>query len=128
MLDLNPEIVCFIIDRAHAFHAKEQVTIPEEPTNPGDDWGTQILADHSSDLTYLELKTTIEDLEPDQQVTLIALMWVGRGDYDVKDWETAVQDAQDSWNTRTANYLIGTPLLADYLSEALDLLGYSCES
>ncbi len=128
MLDLNPEIVCFIIDRAHAFQVKEQVVIPEEPTNPGDDWGRQVLADHSSDLTYLELKSTIEDLEPDQQVTLIALMWVGRGDYDVKNWETAVQDAQDSWNTRTANYLIGTPLLADYLSEALDLLGYSCES
>ncbi len=128
MLDLNPEIVCFIIDRAHAFQVKEQVVIPEEPTNPGDDWGIQVLADHSSDLTYLELKSTIEDLEPDQQVTLIALMWVGRGDYDVKDWETALQDAQDSWNTRTANYLIGTPLLADYLSEALDLLGYSCES
>lgn len=128
MLDLNPEIVCFIIDRAHAFQAKEQVVIPEDPTNPGDDWGQQILADHGSDLTYLELKSTIDDLEPDQQVTLIALMWLGRGDYDVKDWESVVRDAQESWNNRTSNYLIGTPLLADYLSEALALLGYSCEA
>ena len=128
MLDLNPEIVCFIIDRAHAFQAKEQVVIPEEPTDPGDDWGSQILADHSSDLTHQELKNTIDDLEPDQQVTLIALMWLGRGDYDLKDWESAVCDAQDNWNTRTSNYMIGTPLLADYLSEGLALHGYSCET
>lgn len=127
MLDLNPEIVCFIIQNAHTFHAKEGVVIPEDPSNPGDDWGHQILADHASDFTYLELKTTIDDLEPDQQVTLIALMWLGRGDYDLKDWESALFDAQDSWNNRTAEYLIGTPLLADYLLEALSQHGYSCE-
>jgi hypothetical protein len=127
MLDLNPEIICFIISKAHEFHAKEQVVFPEEPTGPGDTSVLQILADHADDPSYQELKNTIEDLEPDQQVQLVALMWAGRGDYDVEDWESALNDAGDRWTTRTADYLIATPLVADYLEEGLSLLGYSCE-
>ncbi len=127
MLDINPETVCYIITKAHEFHAKEQVVIPEEPTTAGDDWGQQILANHRDDLTYAELKSTIDDLEPAQQTTLVALMWLGRGDYTANEWETVLNDARDSWNERTAEYLIGTPLVADYLTEGLALLDYSCE-
>ncbi len=127
MLEVNPEIVCFIIAKAHEFHAKEQVVIPEEPVNPSDDWALQVLADHEDDPTYLELKTTIDDLEPDQQEALVALMWLGRGDYEVDEWEAAQQAAHENHNERTAEYLIATPLVADYLAEGLSLLGYSCE-
>ena len=47
-------------------------------------------------------------------------MWLGRGDYTLDEWDKALTDAGDSWNPRTAEYLIGTPLLADYLTEGLD--------
>jgi len=62
-------------------------------------------------------------VEPDQQVDLITLMWVGRGDYRAEEWQRALADARDRWNERTAEYLIETPLLSDYLSEGLDRLG-----
>ncbi len=127
MLEVNPEIVCFIIAKAHEFHAKEQVVIPDLPENPADDWALQVLADHEDDPTYLELKTTIEDLEPDQQEALVALMWLGRGDYEVDEWAAALEAAHEQHNERTAEYLIATPLVADYLEEGLSLLGYSCE-
>ena len=74
---------------------------------------------------FQELKTMIDDLEPDQQVSLVALMWVGRGDYAAAEWNSAIEQAKDSWNQRTADYLIGTPLVADYLGEGLDQLGYT---
>jgi hypothetical protein len=51
-------------------------------------------------------------------------MWVGRGDYEVDEWDTAVAQAAESANDRTADYLIGTPLLGDFLAEGLSLLGY----
>ncbi|WJW76414.1 DUF3775 domain-containing protein [Thiohalobacter sp. IOR34] len=127
MLDINPETVCFIIAKAHEFHAKEQVVIPEEPLSPSDDWALQVLADHADDLTYRELKSTIDDLEPDQQATLVALMWLGRGDFGIDEWESALQQAQESLNECTLAYLIATPLLADYLQEGLFQFGYSCE-
>jgi hypothetical protein len=127
MLDINPETVCWVIEKAHEFHVKEEVVIPNEPTGPGDVSSLQILADHADDPTYRELKTTIEDLEPDQQVTLVALMWLGRGDFDAEEWESGLEQARSSWTPRTADYLIATPLVADYLQEGLTQLGYTCE-
>jgi hypothetical protein len=128
MLDLNPETICHIIRRAAQFHATEEVVIPEEPTGPGDASALAVLADHRDDDTYAELKAEIADLEPDQQVTLVALMWLGRGDFDVEEWESALAQARDQWTANTADYLIATPLVADYLDEGLALLGYSCSS
>ena len=124
-MDLNPDTVFFIVDKAREFHVKEQVSIPEEPLSPSGDWARQVLADHADDPAYQELKTTIDDLEPDQQVSLVALMWVGRGDYSVDEWDDAFKNAGESWNERSADYLIGTPLLADYLHMGLEELGYS---
>jgi hypothetical protein len=124
-MDLNPDTVFFIVDKAQAFQVKEQVTIPEEPLRPSDDWVQRVLADHADDPVFQELKMTIDDLEPDQQVTLVALMWVGRGDYSADEWDKAIENAGESWNERTAEYLIGTPLLASYLNMGMEELGYT---
>jgi len=126
-LELNPATVCQLINMAHEFHAKEEVVLPETPLSPGDNSILQVLADHADDPTYQEMKSSIEDLEPDQQVQLVALMWVGRGDFDADEWSEALEAAKDAWNERTADYLIATPLVADYLDEGLAALGYSCE-
>ena len=126
MLSVNPDTVCFIVDKAHQFHAKEQVVIPEQSLSPSDDWALQVLADHADDPTFDEARSTIADLEPDQQVELVALMWLGRGDYELEEWENAIADAKDAWNENSAEYLFAHPQLADHLLEGLDLLGYSC--
>ncbi len=129
MLDINPEIVCTIIQKAREFQAQEGVTFPTEfSTQPSDDsdW-LQTLASHRDDLTYREVQKAINGLEPDQQVTLVALMYVGRGDYSIEEWEAALQEARDGWTHHTAEYLLSRPLIADYLEEALSLFGYSCE-
>jgi len=126
-LELNPSTVCQLVNMAHEFHAKEEVVLPETPLSPGDSSVLQLLADHAGDPTYQEMKSSIEDLEPDQQIQLVALMWVGRGDFDAEEWDQALEAAQDAWNERTAEYLIATPLVADYLEEGLAALGYACE-
>jgi hypothetical protein len=46
-------------------------------------------------------------------------MWVGRGDYSLEEWDEALTFAEENWTDHTAGYLIGTPLLADYLAEGL---------
>ncbi len=52
-------------------------------------------------------------------MSLVALMWIGRGDFSIEDWTAALQNAEESWTDHTADYLIGTSLLADYLAEGL---------
>ena len=128
MLELNPDTVCFLISKAKEFHAKEEVVIPEEYLSPSEDWARQMLADHVDDPTFQEFITTINDLEPDQQAAVVALMWVGRGDYDQDQWNTAYSEAVSASTPRTAEYLLATPLLADFLEEGLSMLGYSCDA
>ena len=126
MLDVNPEIICYLAEKAREFHTKEGVIIPDDTPGSSGDIASDMLAGHSDDPTYQEFKIAVEDLEPDQQVTVVALMWVGRGDFDAEDWKAALDEAGDRWTQHTAEYLISTPLLADYLEEGLSAFGYSC--
>jgi len=127
MLDVNPDTVCRLIELARVFHAQEEVVIPEEPGNPSGDYPTQILAGHAGDSTLAEFRNIITDLEPDQQQQIVALLWVGRGDFSIEEWEDAVEEATENWNENTANYLIAHPLLPDYLTDGLDQHGYECD-
>ncbi len=126
MLEMNPDIVCLLILQAHDFHAKETLRISDEPVILGRDKDFPMQPPYDEDVFYQSIKNTIEDLEPDQQETLVALMWLGRGDYELEEWNTVLEVAHERHNERTAEYLIGTPLLADYLEEGLSQLGYQC--
>ncbi|ABS77190.2 DUF3775 domain-containing protein [Coxiella burnetii] len=123
--DLSLLIVDEIIARARAFHAKEGVVFPENVNESSEEDFQQILADHQNDLTYRELKEAINNLEPDQQMQLVALMYLGRGDF--SDWEESFAEAEAGWTNRTAEYLLSKPQLADYLEAGLDAMGYRRE-
>ncbi len=122
-LDLNRDIIEGIIDKAREFNERDDVTPFEEESEPEIDdveWAGQMTDRYGEDPIYQQFKAMIEDLEPDQQITIVALMWIGRGDYEPGEWEDAREYATDAWTDHTADYLIGTPLLADYLDEALE--------
>lgn len=127
MLDINPETVCFIIAKAREFQVNEEVVIPEESLSPNGDWALQVMEDHVDDFCVQEVEATVNDLEPDQQAALVALMWLGRGDYDISDWELALTDAAENLTDHTAKYLLAHPLVAEYLQEGLIQHGCSCE-
>lgn len=130
MLNISTDIVCAIILKSKEFFAKEEVAFPSDPNdqNQNDDWYFALLNDFQDDLTFVELKTRIADLEPDQQAALVALLWIGRGDYDAKEWQEALAEAKRVWTVRTPEYLLSKPLLPSYLEEALNQFGFSCES
>lgn len=120
MLDLNPETVQQIIDRAHQYQTRD--ALREDPDDEQADLAAieTAMPQDRDDPVFAELKTVINDLEPDQQVRLVALMWLGRGDFEVEDWGQALSRAGDAWNERSAEYLVHTPLLADYLQAGLE--------
>jgi len=130
MLNINSETVCFIIAKAREFQVKEEIVIPEVPLSPSENWAQQILADHIDDPCATEVVETVKDLEPDQQAELVALMWLGRGDYDRSEWDTAVQDAAESMDDipDPGSYLLAHPLVADFLLDGLDKHGLGCEA
>jgi hypothetical protein len=125
MIDLNPENVWFIINHLREFQAQDSVDLDDGGQDPDDADLAEHLESHTEDELFTELTSTIDDLEPDQQITLVALMWLGRGDFSLDEWDDALEEARDAWNGRTAAYLSATPLAADYLEEGLSLHGYS---
>jgi Protein of unknown function (DUF3775) len=126
-LTVSPEKVCFIVVKAREFDAKDQVTEPDPGSNPSDDGNTAILEDHDDDPVVEELTSFINCLSEDEQIDLVALTWLGRDDYSASDWPAVRAEAARAHNRRTAGYLLGTPLLADFLEEGLSLLGRSCK-
>jgi len=127
VLTISPEKVCFIIIKAREFDAKDEVTEPDPGSNPSDDKETAILEDHQDDPVVEEITTLINSLSEDEQIDLVALAWLGRDDYSASDWPTVREEAAAAHNQRTAEYLLGMPLVGDFLEEGLSLLGYSCE-
>jgi hypothetical protein len=126
-LTISPEKVCFIIIKAREFDAKDSVTEPDPASNPADDREAAVLEDHEDDPVVEELTAFIESLTEDEQIDLVALAWLGRDDYEAADWPAVREEAASAHNRRTtASYLLGIPLLGDFLEEGLSLLGKSC--
>src|SRR5581483_3580598 len=126
-LSISSEKVCFIIVKAREFDAKDVVTDLDEGSNPSDDRMIAVLEDHRDDPVVQEVRGFIGALTEDEQVDLVTLAWLGRGDGAVGDWRELRAEAARAHNNRTASYLLGMPLLPDYLEEGLSQLGISCE-
>jgi len=127
-LNISPEKVCFIIVKAREFDAKDPVTEPDPGSNPSDDKDVAVLEDHGNDPVVEEITQFINALTEDEQIDLVALSWLGRDDYAAADWPSVREEAARQHNARrTATYLLGTPLLGDFLEEGLSILGFSCE-
>ncbi len=79
--------------------------------------------EEEEDLRARELRALIQDLNVDEAAELVALVWLGRGDYDASEWADALTAARQRNARSTARYLMGMPMLGDYLEEGLEALG-----
>ena len=125
-LSIPLEKLCFIIDKARQFDAKDVLTDPGDSSNATDDRMRSVLEDHSDDPVYLELKSAIWALNEDEQIDLVALTWLGRGDDTLVNWDELRAEAGRDHTNRTADYVLGIPLLSDYLEDAISQFGLSC--
>ena len=121
-LDLNPELLQELIFKLRAVMAQEGLVSPDSGSNPTDDETAATLQEDEDDLTRAELEARIDDLEPDQQAQLVALMWLGRGDVEPEEFAEALTLAAERHEGATATYLLAHPHVADYLEEGVDRL------
>jgi hypothetical protein len=117
----------FIIIKAREYEAEVEPVDEDSGSNPTDDGSRDILEATADNPTRRELKAAVNSLNEDQRIELLALTWLGRGDYLPGDWDEAMEEAARRHDRREAEYLASTPLLSDYLEEGLELLGYSPE-
>ncbi len=125
MPEINPAKVCFVIEKAREL-LSEDVGMAPDPSNPTDD-GERVVLTDANDSIRRELVESIRDLDVDEAAALVALAWIGRGDFEPDDWRSAVAAAYDRHEGPTWKYLLGVALLPDYLQDALSAFGRSCE-
>jgi Protein of unknown function (DUF3775) len=128
MLTIRLEKLAYIVEKAREYDAEVPVDRDyEEGSDPADDDERQILLDTPDNPTAEELRDAIDGLNVDEREELLALMWLGRGDYDARSWPEALQQAREALSSTETEYLLGTPLLGDYLEEGVEALGLSLE-
>ena len=123
-IEISPAKVGFVIVKAREIAAKVAAW---DDSATSDHDAESILESFSDDATQDQLKGFIRDLNEDEQVSLVALAWIGRGSFAPEELDEALATARFERTNRTDEYLLGMPLLPDYLEEALDRLGYSVE-
>jgi hypothetical protein len=132
-LRISPEKVCFVVMRARQIEAKEVGGGLGDGSNPSDqgiDDEAPDIDDLDADLddaTEMELRDAIISLNEDEKLDLIALMRLGRDDAaTLDDWDEILEEVAASQDTPAEDYLVGTPLLSEYLEEGLDKFGIRC--
>ena len=105
-LQISPEKVCFIVIKAREFDVKDAVTEPDPGSNPSDDKMASVLEDHADDPVMQELLSFMGDMSEDEQIDLVALAWLGRGDYTAEDWPTVRAEAADAHNDNTLRHQV----------------------
>ena len=122
-LAISTEKVGFLIEKMREFDVKEGVSDPDSGSNGADDKMVDVLEDDGDDPVVREIAGFIDAMTQDEQIDLVALMRLGRGDGTIEEWEDLRREAADGRNRRTASYLLGEPLVSDYLAEGLQAFG-----
>ena len=127
MLEISTAKVAHVIIRAREYDAK--VGTWENSLSSGfrEDGSNSILENFATDATRSELAEFIGGLNDDEQASLVALAWLGRGSFAPEELDDAIETAKSEKVNKTEDYLLGIPLLGDYLEEGLDKLGFSVE-
>ena len=128
MLVISLERLGFIITKAREFDAEVPVDPDVASGSDGpDDGEREVLLDTPDNPTEQELRDALDSLSILERQEVLALMWLGRGDYDAENWREALQQSGETMTANFTDYLLGTPLLGDYLEEGAVALGLSLE-
>jgi hypothetical protein len=124
-LTISSDQVAFLIEKARQFDAKDIASDPDSGSNGADDDMIDVLEDNAGDPVVREIYGFINALTEDEQIDLVTLMRLGRGDGTIEEWAELRREAAEGHNGHTARYLLGEPLLGDLLAEGLDEFGIS---
>ena len=126
-LRISPDKVCFVIVKARELDVDVDPEELDEDASPAADGDPAAPDDQEGDPAAEELSEFLSAQSAEELEDLLALMWVGQGDYTIDEWDDALDAAADVPGRRIARQLIDTPLLGDYLEEGLSEFGLSCE-
>jgi len=130
-LRISVEKVCALIEAARELAGKVPSTAGDRTTT-GDDSKLATINEpegigEDEDARRRETVEFIAGLNVEEQTDLLALIWLGRGDYDIDDWDEAVAEAEARIAARDPDYMIGDAALPEYLGDGVEAFGLTCD-
>jgi len=124
-IDVSLDKLAQIVLLARAFDAQTSESDPDEASNAADDRGVSVLEFQADNPIAQELREAIDSLSDDEQAVLVALVWIGRGDFEANEFDQALSMAFERRLGPTADYLLGFPVLGDLLEQGAAACGAS---
>ena len=127
------DTICRLILRAKELEAQVPASEPDEDPDDIDDMDDEegatlsVLEDEMNEGVEEEVQAVLDDLADDQLAEVMALAWVGRGTYDVSEWDEALAEAAELDVEERIDELTDMPLLAGHLEAGLAAFEYSCD-
>ena len=126
-LRISSEKVCALIEAARELAGIVPSTAGDRTTT-GDDSKLVTIEDHpGEDDRRREMVEFVASLNVEEQTDLLALILLGRGDYEVADWDAAVSEAEGRIAARDPDYMIGDAALPQYLGDGLEAFDKTCD-
>ena len=131
-LRISTEKVCAFIEAAREVAGKVPSTAGDHTTT-GDDSELETIVDepgqdfYEGDERRRQMVEFVAGLNVEEQTDLLALIWLGRGDYDIADWDDALVEAEARIAARDPDYMIGDAGLPEYLGDGLEAFGRACD-
>ena len=124
-LGISLETVATVVDLARTMQGKEETDADQVTEDANSE--AALLQETPDDMTDAALRLFINELNEDEQAALIALSWIGRGDYGSEDWDEARSLAAERNESDAASYLLDMEMLGDLLAEGVASFGLSIE-
>ena len=131
-LRISTEKVCAFIEAAREVAGKVASTSGDRTTT-GDDSKLETIVDEPGQDIYegddrrRQMVEFVAGLNVEEQTDLLALIWLGRGDYDIAEWDDALEEAEARIAARDPDYMIGDAALPEYLGDGLEAFGRTCD-
>jgi hypothetical protein len=125
-LSISSEKVCFLIVKAREFDVEEGSSDPDSGSNATDDGMTDVLEEGGENAVEEEIRIFVAEMDEDEKADLIGLLRLGRGDGTLEEWDDMRTEGFGEHAGNVAAYLLGEPMLGDYLEEGLAQFGMSC--
>lgn len=132
-LTIDPDVAFRIAELAQTYQAEGLMPVEEDDvvdSDPGDDPIPDVDAiveeaeNPREDVLDDELEGLIGGLNIDAKHDLLALIWVGRGDFEASEWSAARKAAREAEPFNLLDYIEELPAGSDYIESALEALGY----
>jgi Protein of unknown function (DUF3775) len=127
-LNIGLDKIQDLVLKARAFELEDLPDEPDPGAEPDEIQGREERLDEGDDPVEAELRELIDDLNDDEAIDLIVLVWIGRGDFGMDELADARELARERQQGSSSRYLLGIPTLAEYLTEGLAAAGYDPEA